>query len=252
MTEGGSRTTSTEKKSPKVSIITVTLNAAAHFERFLTEIGPFLSEDVELIILDGESTDGTIDLINKFSDKIDYWRIEPDKGIYDAMNHAVKYAQGKWFYFLGIDDSLLPGFTPMVAALTEEKNIYYGNVMYYGEPLTRVYDDYFLTKLNIVHQAIFYPKTVFDKYKYTVSYVVYADYYLNLNLWKDSKYDFVHLDFLIATFPEGGYSSYTKDKLFERNRDQLFKRYLSPYAYYRYLNRTVGFWSMLIRMVTNG
>lgn len=249
MTEGGNRLTGNSKTSPKVTIITVVLNAAALLPGYLDNVTGFLSDDVELVILDGDSTDGTIELLKQHSDKINYWASAPDKGIYDAMNNAVKYARGQWVYFLGVDDTLLGDFKDIPGLLKNTSSIYYANVIYYGQPFYKVYDDYYLTKLNFIHQALFYPKAVFDTYQYDTRYKVYADYHLNLRLWKDTAYQFEHLDKLIASFPEGGFSSTVKDELFESQRDQLFKQYLKPASYYRYLNRTVGLWVTLKRLI---
>jgi glycosyltransferase involved in cell wall biosynthesis len=251
MTEGGKRLTGNTKQSPKVTIITVVLNAAALLPGYLDNVTRFLNHDVELVILDGNSTDGTVDILTQNNSKINYWASAPDKGIYDAMNNAVKYARGQWLYFLGVDDTLLDDFKDIPAMLRNTLSVYYANVIYYGQPFYKVYDDYYLTKLNFIHQALFYPKAVFDTYQYDTRYKVYADYHLNLRLWKDPAFQFEHLDKLIASFPEGGFSSTIKDELFESQRDQLFKQYLKPASYYRYLNRTVGFGSALKRFILN-
>jgi glycosyltransferase involved in cell wall biosynthesis len=251
MTEGGTRLTVNTLTAPKITIITVVLNAVALLPGYLENVRPFLSEDVELVILDGASTDGTLELLKQHSDIIDYWASAPDKGIYDAMNTAVKYAKGKWLYFLGVDDTLLEDFKDIPALLKNETVVYYANVIYYGQPFYKVYDDYYLTKLNFIHQALFYPKAVFNTYQYDTRYKVYADYHVNLRLWKDPGFNFVHLEKLIATFPEGGFSSTTTDEHFENQRDQLFKQYLKPISYYRYLNRTIGALGMLKRFLIN-
>lgn len=251
MTEGGKRLTG-HIKQPKVTIITVVFNAAALFEQYMANVIPFCNDEVELVMIDGNSTDGTLELLQNNSDKIDYWRSEPDKGIYDAMNKAVKFARGQWLYFLGMDDTLMEGFPAMIADLQDAHTVYYGNSIYYGKLFKKVYDSYFLTKLNIVHQVIFYPRSVFDKYDYDSKYKVYADYYLNLRLWHNPQFKFEYRDHLIAGFPEGGFSTHTKDLVFEQDRDMLFKKYLGAKAYYRYLNRTLGWFKTIIRFVANG
>lgn len=251
MIKGGKRLTGDTKTSPKITIITVVLNANGLLPGYLENVTGFLSDDVELVILDGASTDGTIDLLNQHSNKIDYWASAPDKGIYDAMNNAVKYARGQWLYFAGVDDTFLGDFKEIPALLKNNTSVYYANVVYYGQPFYKVYDDYYLTKLNFIHQALFYPKAVFNIYQYDTRYKVYADYHLNLRLWKDPAFQFEHLDKLIASFPEGGFSTTTRDELFESQRDQLFKQYLTRASYYRYLNRTIGALGTLKRFILN-
>jgi glycosyltransferase involved in cell wall biosynthesis len=252
MFEGGTRING-QAGQPKVSIITVVYNAAPLFKQYMANVLPYLNnDDVELVMIDGNSTDGTLGLLQEYNDRIDYWRSEPDDGIYDAMNKAITYSQGKWMFFLGMDDNLMDGFHNMVADLKDARTIYYGNTVYYGTPYRKVYDDYYLTKLNLVHQSIFYPRAVFNKYRYDTKYKVYADYHLNLRLWHDQDFKFVYRDHWVAGFPEGGFSSTAADPVFERDRDRLFKKYLGKKAYYRYLNRTLGWFKTLIRMVTNG
>ncbi|MFD2148345.1 hypothetical protein [Mucilaginibacter antarcticus] len=60
--------------------------------------------------------------------------------------------------FLGVDDTLLEDFKDVPALLNNASTVYYANVVYYGQPFYKVYDDYYLTKLNFIHQALFYPK----------------------------------------------------------------------------------------------
>jgi len=249
MITGGTRNTVSIGKQPKISIITVVLNGEQFIYDYLQNVLSFLNANVELIMIDGSSTDKTIDIIQKNNNAIDYWCSEADAGIYDAMNKAIKLAKGQWLYFMGIDDRLLDGFSEMATLLTDPYAICYGNVMSYGKLMAKVYDAYFLTKLNICHQAIFYPRAVFNKYQYDTRYLVYADYHLNLQCWHDLEFTFVHCDKLVATFPGGGFSTYTRDLQFEADRDWLFKNYLGPRVYYRYINRTKGTLRMLKTLI---
>ena len=251
MEQGGKRLNKLNSALPKVSVICVTFNSADTLPNMLKSYAQYKTDDTELVIIDGNSTDSTITVIKENESLIDFWISEPDGGIYEAMNKAIQYTKGQWLVFIGSDDELAQGFGDMAAVLKEPDTIYYGNVIYYGNEFCKVYDDYYLTKLNICHQGIFYPGAVFDKYQYDTKYRVYADYHLNLRLWKDPAFKFVHEDYLVASFPEGGFSFYTKDLVFESERDQLFKQYLKRTSYYRYLNRTIGAFKTLIRFILN-
>jgi len=251
MEQGGLRLTSADYKQPLVSIVCVTFNAARTLPQLINSIAEEKAETIEFIIIDGNSDDNTIDILKQNDHQIDFWLSEPDNGIYDAMNSALKYVKGQWIIFLGADDLLSKDFKNILSLLNDTGTIYYGNATYYGTAFAKVYDDYYLTKLNICHQVIFYPKSVFAKYKYDLRYTVYADYHLNLRCWHDPEFKFVHVNHFIAIFPEGGFSYVTKDTLFERDREMLFKKYLRPTSYYRYLNRTIGFWRMLKSLVQN-
>jgi glycosyltransferase involved in cell wall biosynthesis len=245
--QGGSRIAGSNMMQPLVTVVCVTYNAAKTLPALIKSIRQCKTDQVEFIVIDGNSTDETLDILTENETVIDFWISEPDNGIYDAMNKSLAYAKGKWFIFMGADDVLADGFTDMLSILKDPNTLYYGNVKFYGKDFAKKYDDYYLTKLNICHQAIFYPRAVFEQYKYDLRYPVYADYYLNLQCWKDPRFKFVYADHYVASFPEGGFSTYTKDNAFEHDRDLLFKKYLKPASYYRYLNRTLGFWGMIKR-----
>jgi glycosyltransferase involved in cell wall biosynthesis len=248
---GGSRETKIKNEYPLVSVVCVTYNAAKILPNLMQSVRDYKTDEVEFVVVDGSSTDGTIDVLKDNRDIIDFWISRPDEGIYDAMNESLKYVKGQWVVFLGSDDLLLNGFTAMLGILKDPDTIYYGDLLFYGKDFFKVYDDYYLTKLNICQQAIFYPRKVFDKYRFDLKYKVYADYHLNLRCWKDEQFNFSHANHVISRFSDGGYSSYENDYIFEEDKEMLFKRYLKRSSYYRYLNREFGFWTMLRRLVQN-
>lgn len=90
---------------PLFSIITVTYNAAQWLERTMESIISQNCQDVEYIVIDGGSTDGTLDIIKRYENHITYWISEPDKGIYDAMNKGMKVATGDYLWFLNAGDT---------------------------------------------------------------------------------------------------------------------------------------------------
>ena len=92
----------------KISIITVTYNAEKHLEKCIQSIISQKNPNFEYIIIDGGSTDGTVDIIKKYQDHLAYWVSEPDCGIYDAMNKGIKQAKGGYIGFLGADDYFFP------------------------------------------------------------------------------------------------------------------------------------------------
>ena len=92
---------------PKISIITVSYNAVATIEQTILSVINQTYENIEYIIIDGGSTDGTIDIIKKYKDKISYWVSEQDNGIYDAMNKGIDVATGDYIQFLNADDCLV-------------------------------------------------------------------------------------------------------------------------------------------------
>jgi glycosyltransferase involved in cell wall biosynthesis len=91
--------------SNKLSIITVVFNGKTYLKETIQTVKAQTYTDIEYIVIDGGSTDGTIDIIKSNLDRIDYWISEPDKGLYDAMNKGIKKATGNWVCFLNAGDT---------------------------------------------------------------------------------------------------------------------------------------------------
>ena len=95
-----------DQKNPLVTIITITLNSQKYLEETLISILNQKYKNFELIVIDGKSNDKTLNIINKYSNKIDYWISEKDKGIYDAFNKGLSLARGAYIGFVNSDDIL--------------------------------------------------------------------------------------------------------------------------------------------------
>lgn len=91
---------------PRVSIITVCYNAVSAIQRTILSVLSQTYENIEYIIIDGKSTDGTLAIIKKYESRIAFWLSEPDNGIYDAMNKAINNATGEWVLFMNADISV--------------------------------------------------------------------------------------------------------------------------------------------------
>jgi len=89
---------------PLITVITVVLNGKEHLEKTIQSVINQTYPNVEYIVIDGGSTDGTVDIIKKYDDYIDYWVSEPDRGIYDSWNKGVVLSNGKWLSFMGSGD----------------------------------------------------------------------------------------------------------------------------------------------------
>jgi glycosyltransferase involved in cell wall biosynthesis len=94
----------TRAHSPLISIITVVRNAAGSIERTMQSVLAQPCRSLEYIVIDGGSTDGTVDIIRKYAGRLSYWVSEPDRGIYDAMNNALDHVRGRGHLFLNAGD----------------------------------------------------------------------------------------------------------------------------------------------------
>ena len=88
----------------KISVITVTYNAVATLEATILSVIRQSYSNLEYLIVDGDSSDGTKEIIKKYQSALGYYISEKDKGIYDAMNKGIKACTGEWIIFLGADD----------------------------------------------------------------------------------------------------------------------------------------------------
>jgi glycosyltransferase involved in cell wall biosynthesis len=190
--------------------------------------------DYEYIVIDGGSIDGTLEIIKQNESKLAYWVSEPDNGVYDAMNKAVRLARGKWIYFLGADDVLFNILDQVAEYLTDPKTIYYGDV--YRPLARRRYDGAFsaikLSLRNICHQSIFYPENVFKKNSFNLKYPIFADYAFNMHCFADPGISMIYIPLIIAVFNDAeGMSSNLSDLAFEDDRLQLVRKYFSISVY---------------------
>ena len=116
---------------PRISVITVVFNNAKNIERTILSVVEQDYQNLEYIIIDGNSDDGTLDIIQKYEDKISRWISEPDEGLYFAMNKGLEFATGDYVWFINSGDEIFDGDTvsKMISGLDELPDILYGNTM---------------------------------------------------------------------------------------------------------------------------
>ncbi|PSL48333.1 glycosyltransferase involved in cell wall biosynthesis [Chitinophaga niastensis] len=223
-----------------ISIIIATYDAGQHLRECLQSITSQAVKALEIIVVDGGSKDETISILKDATLPMLTWTSEPDKGIYDALNKGIGMARGKWIYFLGADDRLLPGFSELAAHLKDDHTVYYGNSKaYYGdapgtlELLQGSFSNYRLAKHCMNHQSILYPATVFQKYTYNLRYKVLADYALNILLWGDNSFKKIHYPLTVVRYHMGGFSSAVKDQAFREDKLQLIRKGMGWRTYMR-------------------
>lgn len=113
------------KIKPLISVVTVVLNGKKHLEEAISSVIKQTYENVEYIVIDGGSTDGTIDIIRKYDDFIDFWISEKDSGLYNAMNKGITLSRGDFIGFVGSDDYLYLNSLEKIAKAVEKQSIDY-------------------------------------------------------------------------------------------------------------------------------
>ena len=213
-------------QSPLISIIIPTYNSEKTLSRTLNSIQKQTFKNLEVLIMDGLSTDNTLTIAKEYSNKIRSLLLysEKDNGIYDAMNKGITKSKGDWLYFLGSDDTLFENTTlEKIAAKIPLNNVdlIYGNV--YSTRFNGVYDGEFncskLALKNICHQSIFFNKIIFKKIgKFNLKYKSHADWDHNIRCFYSSKIKNKFVDITIANYADGGFSSLNFDKTFDKIR----------------------------------
>jgi glycosyltransferase involved in cell wall biosynthesis len=199
-------------KNPLISIITVVYNGASILEETILSVINQTYDNVEYIIIDGKSTDGTIDIIKKYEDKIALWSSERDSGIYDAMNKGIDKATGEWINFMNAGDSFA---SPNVLESifynhSYDVDVIYGDVLYLnnnkGEILIQPADLSNLWKgMRFVHQSSFVRTSLMKEYHYDTNYKIAADYNFLFQLYHQ-HYRFLYIPISISRFAAGGLS----------------------------------------------
>lgn len=200
------------------SIITATFNSSAVLQGLIEKV---LSEEavkLEHIIVDGGSTDGTVDIIKKYAscDSRLRWISEPDEGIADAFNKGVKMATGDWIGFIGSDDRYLPGALEDVAKVIQKRpdaGVIHGDMVRLDEAGTPLYivkpsdvERTIWRQMPINHPASFVSRKALEKIGFFDKDLKIAmDYDLILRLFKSGE-KFVYIDKPIVEMSYGGAS----------------------------------------------
>lgn len=220
------------KQQPLVSVIIPVRNRAEQLETALLSVLSQKEGIAELIVIDGASTDGTVDIIRKYSDRLAYWISEADHGIYDAMNKGLKQAGGKYLFFLGSDDILTVRLDELESVLCDPSTVYYGDYRTEAGPARNGhYNSWRLAVWTINHQSVFYPVKAFEEGGYSTKYKILADYEFNLRCFGNQRLRFQYIPYEIAFFSGEGLSSQVADLAFLADRLSLIRQYLPFHAF---------------------
>lgn len=214
--EGGVRTRDTNKQSepskPLVSVITVVLNGDKHLEQTIQSVLSQTYDNIEYIIIDGQSKDKTLDIIKKHETKIDYWLSEKDGGIYFAMNKGINLANGEIIGILNADDFYSPDTILNVVNVFLKTNadVFHGDIILLNDKHeTRMQPDInkMMEQPSVFHPTCFVKKQVYSKIgDFNTDYKISADYDFLLRCLK-SNFKFEYIPQVLTYFRPGGMSA---------------------------------------------
>jgi len=206
-------------KNPLISIITVVYNNVGSLEETILSIIGQTYKNIEYIIIDGKSTDGTIDVVKKYEDKIAYWISEADGGIYDAMNKGLRNATGDWICFINAGDGLadknvIQNIYDKSFFRNEQVDVLYGDsVVIYNDLRKKMFyarkPIKYLWKGPVFrHGAMFVRRSLHQAHPFRLDnrYKICADFDLIYHLFVD-KFKFLYVDEIIMYFEQDGISN---------------------------------------------
>lgn len=227
-----------------LSIITINFNNKEGLQKTILSVIEQTIRDFEWIVIDGGSSDGSKELIEKNAEYITYWVSEPDKGIYHAMNKGIIAAHGEYLMFLNSGDSLYDKDTiEKVLPLLGEKDIYVGRINSMGRENESAEEqgdfspEGILKKLTftwIPHQASFFKKSVFARYGlYREDMKIVSDWWAYYHSLVIGEATVGALPLLIANYDTTGISATHRASALQE-QEKLLKGFPCIYTYYRF------------------
>jgi glycosyltransferase involved in cell wall biosynthesis len=226
----------------KISVITASLNAVHHIERSIESVAAQTYPDIEHVIIDGGSTDGTLEIVDRYRDRIGYFVSEPDTGVYNAMNKGIRAATGDILYFLNADDRFCDHrvVEDVVSVFNEMPHveIVYGNLIWdiSGRMVRKtqpaVVTREYLARTTILHQTVFARRDVFEAIGgFSEKHRIISDYEWMVKALLTDGRSYLYYDRDIAVMGTGGLS-WTTD--WERERLEVMRNYFGLYEILRY------------------
>ena len=209
----GKAETARKDSAPLMTVITAVYNGANTIEKTINSVICQTWNNIEFIIIDGGSTDSTLEIVSKYDDHIDYWLSEPDNGIADAFNKGLNMATGDYVAFLGSDDWYEPdGVLRIVNEIKPDGMIYSGHANLWsdnGRTKIKVHKscpERILQTMRIAHPATFVSRDLFKRIGgFSTEFKIAMDYDFFLRA-KLNGYNAKVVDSVIVNIMSGGIS----------------------------------------------
>ena len=206
---------------PLITIIVAVFNGSKTMQQCINSVAQQTYVNKELIIIDGGSLDGTVELLKSNQENIAYWISEPDRGIYNAWNKGVSQAKGEWICFLGADDyfwdvRVLDQVVSQLATISPKINVAYGQIMLLSSDDEKLYalgkpwgvvKNRFKQLMSIPHPGLMHRASLFRKYgNFDEAFRIAGDYEFLLRELKSNDAMFMP-NLITIGMRQGGVSS---------------------------------------------
>lgn len=214
-----------------ITIVTINLNNKDGLKRTIESVvNQSFFDKVEYVIIDGGSTDGSVDVIKEYDDKIVYWCSEPDGGIFPAMNKSIEHINGDYVLYLNSGDILNKNNVIERVYGELDKDIVYGNEYKVNNKrmLARFPDNLnenFFKKSALPHQSTFIRAELLKEKGYSEKWKVLGDWSWFRERIMLDKVSYKHLNYPISDYDLNGFSTINQ-KLFFAERDKYYKQYV--------------------------
>lgn len=222
---GGRRISGIHKKSlkdmPLISVVTVSLNSVSTIEQTIDSVASQSYDNIEHLVIDGGSTDGTLDIIRKHDGQLDYWRSALDGGIYDAMNQGINLANGEYIGFLNSDDYF--SGPHVIDAMVDEIRRTEADAVFSclnivdRHDITKVHRKYRISHVNNnllrigimpPHPTFYCRKSIYTKFgPYKTDYSIAADFEMMVRLFARERISWSFIDIVSVIMRTGGVSN---------------------------------------------
>lgn len=227
--------------NPKISVITISYNNIYGLDKTIKSVISQDYIDYEYIVIDGGSKDGSKELLEKYSDKINYWVSEPDKGIYNAMNKGIAVAQGEYLIFMNSGDHFLDQKSLFTASqYLGNEDILYFNLKHIDDHHDWLHtypdkvDEVYFYDRSLPHPASLIKKTAFQKFGvYDEDLKIVSDWkWFLLAICKNSA-TYRHINEIISVFYLDGISSHSDNikKIKEESKMVYNSHFLAELPY---------------------
>lgn len=202
----------------KISVITINYNNAEGLKKTIDSVLAQDSTDFEYVVIDGNSSDGSQEVLSKYKDKVAYALSEPDTGIYNAMNKGIRAAKGDYLLFLNSGDTFLENatLTKVGQKIDGNDDIYYGNQMFLNNRSGKMEEWIFPDKLtfgffidnSLPHQASFIRRSLFDSiFMYNETLKIASDWEFFMVAVCIKKVRYKHIGMVVSEYDFTGISS---------------------------------------------